>query len=153
MKALLGQFLEDRPLDTTLNTVFAPAARAALDLAQGRARDALVDLSPAAPLEARDNAAAYLRGRIDLALKDGAGAAQEFHKVTDHPGVDPWDIRHALAWLGLARAAALQGRYDDSRRDYRRFLDLWRNADPDVPLLLQARAELRALPGGAGVHA
>jgi DNA-binding winged helix-turn-helix (wHTH) protein/tetratricopeptide (TPR) repeat protein len=148
MKALLGQFLEDRPLDTTLNTVFAPAARAALDLAQGRAQDALVDLAPAAPLEARDNAAPYLRGRIDLALKDGAGAAREFHKVIDHPGVDPWDIRHALAWLGLARAEALQSRHGDSRRDYRRFLDLWRNADPDVPVLLQARTELRALPGG-----
>jgi DNA-binding winged helix-turn-helix (wHTH) protein/tetratricopeptide (TPR) repeat protein len=147
MQALLGHYLKQMPLDTTLNTVFAPAARAALDLAQGRARDALIDLAPAAPLEARDNAAPYLRGRIDLALNDGAGAAREFHKVIDHPGVDPSDIRHALSWLGLARAEALEKRYGDSRRDYERFLALWRNADPDVPVLARARSELSALPG------
>jgi DNA-binding winged helix-turn-helix (wHTH) protein/tetratricopeptide (TPR) repeat protein len=147
MQALLGHYLKQMPLDTTLNTVFAPAARAALDLAQGRARDALTALAPAAPLEARDNTAPYLRGRIYLALGDGAGAAREFHKVTDHPGVDPWDIRHALAWLGLARAEALERRYGDSRLHYERFLGLWRNADPDAPVLLRAKSELGALPG------
>jgi DNA-binding winged helix-turn-helix (wHTH) protein/tetratricopeptide (TPR) repeat protein len=146
MQALLGHYLKQMPLDTTLNTIFAPAARAALDLAQGRARHALIDLAPAAPLEARDNTVPYLRGRIYLALDDGVGAEREFHKVTDHPGVDPWDIRHALAWLGLARAEALERRYGDSRRDYARFLALWRNADPDVPVLLRARSELHALP-------
>jgi tetratricopeptide (TPR) repeat protein len=133
-------------LDTTLNTVFAPAARAGLDLAAGNARQALTELSPAAPYEGRDNAVAYLRGRIDMALADGSGAAREFHKVIDRAGVDPEDIRHPLAWLGLARAEALQSRYADSRRDYQRFLTLWRDADADAPVLIKAREELRALP-------
>jgi tetratricopeptide (TPR) repeat protein len=145
MQALLDLTLRRGPLDTTLNTVFAPTARGALALARGRARDALSALSPAAPMEGRDNAAPYLRGRIDLALNDAAGAAREFHKVIDRPGVDPWDIRHALAWLGLARAEAMQGRLADSRRDYQRFLGLWRNADTDVPVLIEARRELAKL--------
>jgi tetratricopeptide (TPR) repeat protein len=145
--SLLDQFRRDGPQDTTLNTVFAPVASATLDLTQGRARVALADLSPAAPFEARDNAAPYLRGRIYLALKDGAAAAAEFRKVIDRRGVDPEDIRHPLAWLGLARAEAMEGRFADSRRDYLKFVDLWRDADPDVPVLIQARAELQALPG------
>jgi DNA-binding winged helix-turn-helix (wHTH) protein/tetratricopeptide (TPR) repeat protein len=145
-RALLQSWLDAFPMDTTLNTVFAPAARAALDLAGGHARQALTELSPAAPYEGRDNAVAYLRGRIDLALADGSSAAREFHKVIDRAGVDPEDIRHPLAWLGLARAEALQSRYADSRRDYQRFLTLWRDADADAPVLIKARAELRALP-------
>ena len=121
---LLSLAAQRGPSDTILNVEFAPTARATLDLVQRRPGAALADLAPAAVYEARDNAVPFLRGRIDLALGDGAGAAREFAEIIDHPGVDPWDIRHPLAWLNLARARRLMGREGDSRAAYRKFFAL-----------------------------
>jgi hypothetical protein len=79
-------------------------------------------------------------------LHDGKAAAAEFQKFIDHRGVVmnfPWG---ALARLGLARAYALQGDAAKARAAYRDFLTLWKDADPDIPILKEAQAEYTKLP-------
>ena len=93
---------------------------------------------------------AYLRGEAYLMLHDGNAAAAEFQKFIDHRGLVvnfPWG---ALARLGLARAYALDAAKDPAARDkartaYQNFLTLWKDADPDVPILIQAKAEYAKL--------
>jgi hypothetical protein len=87
----------------------------------------------------------YLRGQAYLMLHDGSAAAVEFQKFIDHRGVVmnfPWG---ALARLGLARAYAIQGDTAKARAAYQDFFTLWKDADPDVPALKQARAEYAKL--------
>jgi eukaryotic-like serine/threonine-protein kinase len=72
-----------------------------------------------------------------------AGAV--FQALTGNPAHNPVLPHNVLAWLGLARARAQAGDLDGSRLAYERFLHLWRDADPDVPVRLEARAELAAL--------
>jgi hypothetical protein len=84
---------------------------------------------------------AYLRGEAYLMLHDGNRAATEFQKYIDHYGLvrnSPWG---ALARLGLSRAYAAQGDTVKARTAYQDFLTVWKDADPDVPLLQQAKAE------------
>jgi predicted Zn-dependent protease len=88
----------------------------------------------------------YVRGEAYLMLHDGKAAAAEFQKFIDHRGVVmnfPWG---ALARLGLARAYALQGDAAKARAAYRDFLTLWKDADPDIPILKEAQAEYTKLP-------
>ena len=88
---------------------------------------------------------AYVRGEAYLMLHDGNAAAAEFQKFIDHRGVvvnSPWG---ALARLGLARAYAMQGDMIKARTAYQDFLTLWKDADPDIPLLKQAKAEYAKL--------
>jgi hypothetical protein len=78
-------------------------------------------------------------------LRDGNRAAAEFQKFIDHRGLVvnfPWG---ALARLGLARAYALQGDTAKARAAYQSFLTLWKDADPDVPILKEAKAEYAKL--------
>jgi len=87
----------------------------------------------------------YVRGEAYLALHDGNRAAAEFQKFIDHPGLVstfPWGV---LARLGLARAYALQGETGKARAEYQDFLTLWKDADPDVPILKQAKFEYARL--------
>jgi predicted Zn-dependent protease len=84
---------------------------------------------------------ACLRGEAYLMLHDGNAAAAEFQKFIDHRGIVvnfPWG---ALARLGLARAYALQGNTVKTRAAYQDLLTLWKDADPDIPILKQAKAE------------
>jgi hypothetical protein len=78
-------------------------------------------------------------------MREGAKAAVEFQKVLDHRGIDPISPLSALAQLGLARAAAMAGDTVKSRLAYQNFLARWNNADPDIPLLQQAKAEYAKL--------
>jgi hypothetical protein len=78
-------------------------------------------------------------------LHDGSAAAAEFQKFIDHRGVVmnfPWG---ALARLGLARAYATEGNTAKARAAYQDFLTLWKDADPDIPILQQAKAEYAKL--------
>jgi eukaryotic-like serine/threonine-protein kinase len=84
----------------------------------------------------------YVRGKAYL---DGDRAASEFQKFIDHRGlvsIFPWG---ALARLGLARAYAVQGDTVKARVAYKDFLTLWKNADPDIPILKEAKAEYAKL--------
>ena len=87
----------------------------------------------------------YTRGQAYLLLHRGGEAAAEFQKILDHPGVVMNDPLGALAHLGMARALVLQSDTAKARAEYQHFLNLWRDADPDIPVLQQARAEYNKL--------
>ena len=87
----------------------------------------------------------YFRGLAHLRARAGTAAAAEFQRTLDHRGIAPLSPVHALARLGLARAHALAGDTGRSRAAYEDFLALWKDADPDVPILQAARAEFARL--------
>jgi eukaryotic-like serine/threonine-protein kinase len=145
------------PLDTLLQRNWLPTIRAAVALQRkdpNRAVDLLKVASTfelAAPtLATVVLCPAYLRGEAYLMLHDGNAAGAEFQKFIDHYGLVvnfPWG---ALARLGLARAYALEAAKDPAVRDkartaYQNFLTLWKDADPDVPILKEAKAEYAKL--------
>lgn len=83
----------------------------------------------------------YLRGEAYLAAKQGTAAAAEFQKILDHPGVARSEPIGALARLELGRALALSGDKAKAKPAYQEFLTLWKDADPDIPIFKQAKAE------------
>src|SRR5207237_1173081 len=89
---------------------------------------------------------AYLRGESYLAAKDGSAAITEFQKILDHSGVVGNEPIGALAHLGLGRAYALSGDSAKAKTAYQDFFALWKNADPDISILSQAKAEFAKLP-------
>ena len=86
-----------------------------------------------------------MRGEAYLALHQGAQAAAEFRKIIDHRGIVVSDPIGALAHLQLGRALALSGDRTKAKNAYQDFLTLWKDADPDIPILKQAKAEYTAL--------
>jgi serine/threonine protein kinase/tetratricopeptide (TPR) repeat protein len=87
----------------------------------------------------------FLRGRCLLEMGRGEEAAAGFRMILDHPFIDTFSINHALAHVGLARAKVLMGDKAGARKSYQDFLALWKDADPDIPILLEARAEYAEL--------
>jgi len=86
-----------------------------------------------------------VRGQAYLALHQGAEAAAEFQKILDHRGLVLCDPVGALAHLQLGRAYAISGDRTKAKAAYQDFLTLWKNADPDIPILHQAKAEYAKL--------
>ncbi|MGA7274966.1 MAG: hypothetical protein WBX14_09005, partial [Candidatus Udaeobacter sp.] len=142
------------PQNTVVQTRYLPMARSALALNSGNAQAALEALSPAAPYELghtnEDFTFAlypiYFRGQAYLAAKNGAAATAEFQKILDHASIVGNEPIGALAHLGLGRAYALSGDTVKAKTAYQDFLALWKDADADVPLLTQAKAEYAKLP-------
>jgi cytochrome c-type biogenesis protein CcmH/NrfG len=87
----------------------------------------------------------YVRGEAYLAAHQGGEAAAEFQKILDHRGIVLNEPIGALAHLQLGRAYAMQGDIAKARAAYQGFLTLWKDADPDVPILKQANAEYARL--------
>jgi DNA-binding winged helix-turn-helix (wHTH) protein/tetratricopeptide (TPR) repeat protein len=136
------------PLYTDVQHYWLPTIRAAMALNRKEANKALELLREMAPYEMAAIGwlePTYLRGRAYLMLPDGTAAAREFQKIIDHPGMVLENPVGALAHLGLARAYALQGDTAKSRAAYQDFLTLWKDADPDIPILKQAKAEYAKL--------
>jgi serine/threonine protein kinase/Tfp pilus assembly protein PilF len=146
----LGDDLAKRfPQDTIVQFIYLPMIHAALSKDPDAAIKAL---APAAPYElgavAPFNFAVYpvyLRGMAYLAAKQGASAATEFQKILDHAGVVLNEPIGPLAHLGLARAYALSGDRAKARTAYQDFFALWKDADSDLPILNQAKAEYARL--------
>src|SRR5262249_23815134 len=88
----------------------------------------------------------YVRGLAYLAAHQGGEAAAEFQKILDHREITISDPIGALAHLQLGRALALSGDQMKARTAYGSFLTLWKDADPDIPILRQAKAEYAQLP-------
>jgi tetratricopeptide (TPR) repeat protein len=136
------------PLDTRVQRYWLPAIRAGVALEHKDQVWAIELLKVATTIELGDNGSlcpAYLRGEAYLLLHDGDRAAAEFQKFIDHRGQVvnfPWG---ALARLGLGRAYALQGNTAKARAGYQDFLTLWKDADPDIPILKEAKAEYAKL--------
>jgi eukaryotic-like serine/threonine-protein kinase len=149
--ALQKQF----PLNTTLNHYWLPVARAYIELRSGQPARALTLLQEAAPYdlafplpqysEGGQLYPPYVRGQAYLALRQGKVAAAEFQTFIDHSTVVANSPLAALAHLGLARAYAVQGDAAKARSAYPDFLALWKDADPDIPILKEAKAEYAKL--------
>ena len=116
-------------------------------------RKSLVFLEAAAPYELGEPPQfqlgtlypAYIRGQAQLMAHNGAAAATEFQKFLDHRGIVLNFPLGALAHLGLARAYALSGDAAKARTAYQDFFALWKDADPDIPILKEAKAEYAKL--------
>jgi serine/threonine protein kinase/DNA-binding winged helix-turn-helix (wHTH) protein/tetratricopeptide (TPR) repeat protein len=141
-----------RPLDTMLNEYWLPTIRAAVEFSRGNPSRAIKLLRPVTAYELAPPhipgvplLPVYVRGEAHLALRQGNEAAAEFQKILDHPGIVLNCPLGALAHLGLARAYALSGDLAKARSKYQDFLTLWKDADPDIPILKQAKAEYARL--------
>jgi ATP/maltotriose-dependent transcriptional regulator MalT len=147
---------ETEKSDST-NTVFKlfwfPVVRAAIDLDAANAEQAAVDLEGAAPYELGTPQQfqlgtmypVFMRGLAYLRSGKNAQAATEFQKFMDHRGVVVNFSLGALARLGLARSYALTGDTAKAKAAYQDFLSLWKDADPDIPILKEAKAEYAKL--------
>jgi serine/threonine protein kinase/predicted Zn-dependent protease len=141
------------PQDTAVQSVYVPMMRAAASLSNAQGAKALEELAPVVPYELGISQSfvglslypVYLQGQAYLLTKQGAAAAAEFQKILDHWGIAPNDPVHAFARLALARAYALSGDSAKARSAYQDFLALWKDADPDIPILKQAKAEYAKL--------
>ena len=142
---LIDDLAKDSPLDMLLNNVALPTARAIIELQRQQPARALTLLEAARPYEFTDSGSVYVRGEAYLQARDGARAAAEFQKILDHRGIGPLDSAYALARLGLGRALALEGQTAKARAAYQDFLAFWKDADPDIPVLKQAKEEYEKL--------
>jgi serine/threonine protein kinase/DNA-binding winged helix-turn-helix (wHTH) protein/tetratricopeptide (TPR) repeat protein len=136
------------PTDTLLHAILLPTVRAAVELQANNPAKAIELLRAVSPYEFGYNAGlapTYLRGQAYLRAKDGAKAAAEFQKVLEHRGTEPASPLYALAHLGLARASVMAGDATKGRLAYQNFLALWKNADPNIPILQEAKAEYAKL--------
>ncbi|MEP7270857.1 MAG: protein kinase [Acidobacteriota bacterium] len=137
------------PLDTMQNSVWLPLIRATLELKRGTTagRDkALQLLQPARQYEPSTSfRPAWTRGQVQLQARNGALAAAEFQRIVDHRGWDVLSSLWPLAHLGLARATALEGDVVKSRQAYEDFFRLWKEADVDLPILIEAKREYERL--------
>ncbi len=124
-----------------------PAIRAAIALQRKDPRRAveLLQVTNAIELGEPRLIVVHLRGEAYLMLRDGSHAAAEFQKFIDHRTLVRNAEWGALARLGLARAYAMQGDTAKARLAYQDFLTLWKDADPDIPILKQAQAEYSKL--------
>jgi len=145
-RRLIDELVQRRPKDTRINGIWAPTIRAAIELQRGKAQPA-VDLLEGAK---RYEAAAqfwpqYVRGQAYLKLGRGAEAAVEFRKILDHRGQSLLSVLYPLAHLGLARAAAMNGDATKARQAFQDFFALWKDADTDLPVLIEAKKEYEKL--------
>ena len=138
---------KDLPNGTLWNAVQLPGIRAAIELQRGQPANAVELLASATPYERAYPEAVYLRGLAYLQQHKGPEAAAEFQKILDHKGTSwairyrSWGLYYPLSYLGLARASLLAGDTAKARIAYQDFLNLWKDADPDIPVLQQAKAE------------
>jgi eukaryotic-like serine/threonine-protein kinase len=135
------------PLDTLVQRYWLPTIRAAVALQRKDSNRAVELLQTSNDIELGDPRLLpiYLRGEAYLMLHDGNRAAAEFQKYIDHRGVVRNVPYGSLGRLGLARTYAMQGDITKARVAYQDLLTLWKDADPDLPILQQARAEYAKL--------
>jgi eukaryotic-like serine/threonine-protein kinase len=148
-KKIMDELEEAYPSNTVLMVYRLPAVKAAIALQEGRPSRALELLEAVKPYELGQPTPsplqplypAYLRGEAYLALHKPTAAAKEFQKLLDHPGIARNFPLAVLAHLQIAQAYALEGDTLKARTAYQDFLNLWKDADPDIPVLRQAKTE------------
>jgi eukaryotic-like serine/threonine-protein kinase len=154
-KALAADLDKRYPEDTIVQFDYLPSIRGRLALNKGNASDAMKSLEAAAHYELGVSRATdldwnamvpvYVRGEAYLAARQGSEAAAEFQKILNHRGLVLNRPIGALAHLGLGRAYVLQGDIPNAKAAYQDFLTLWKDADPNIPVLQQAKAEYAKL--------
>src|SRR3989442_193383 len=152
-KAMVQALEKSDPLNTVLKLYWLPTLKAAIELNSGNSAQALVFLEAAAPYELGEPPPTqegtlypvYLRGQAQLVAHNGTAAAAEFQKFLNHRGIVLNFPLGALAHLGLARAYALSGDTAKAKSAYQDFFSQWKDADPDIPILKQAKSEYAKL--------
>ena len=153
-RPLINELESKNPTNTLVKFYWVPALRASLEIHAGNPQTAASLLETAAPYELSQDSnltfmwamyPVYIRGQAYLLAHKPGPAAEEFRKVLDHPGIVQNGVFGALSRLQLARAKVMMGDRDGGRKQYQDFLSLWKDADPDVPLLREAKAEYAKL--------
>ena len=148
---IIGELAKQFPSDTMLNSAWIPVARASAEIRRNHPAKAIALLEAARPYElgagpfASGYVPIYVRGEAYLKAGDGKSAAAEYQKILDHRGVDPTNVLYTLSRLGLGRAYALEGDTGKARAAYQDFFAAWKDSDPDVPILKQAKEEYARL--------
>jgi predicted Zn-dependent protease len=152
-ESLADKLDREFPLNPSLQRYWLPSIRAAIDLHANKPAKAIELLLPAAPYELGEPGPlqvgtmypGYLRGQAFLLAAQGKEAASAFRTILDHRGIVLNCPVAAIAHLGLGRAYALEGDNARARAAYEDFLTLWKDADPDIPILKEAKAEYAKL--------
>jgi eukaryotic-like serine/threonine-protein kinase len=147
---IADQVSAERPEDTLVQHYFVPTIRAAIKLRQHDPATAIDLLRGTAKYDLAFTGfdylyPTYIRGLAYLELGNGQSAAAQFQKLIDNPGFTVRHVTGALAWLQLGRAQTMMGDEAAARKSYEAFLDLWKNADPNIPIYQQAKAEYAKL--------
>jgi hypothetical protein len=150
-RKLADQISAEKPEDTLVQHYFIPTIRAAIKLQQHDPAAAIDLLRGSAKYDLAFTGSfesvypAYIRGLAYVGLGDGQSAAAQFQKLIDNPGFTVRHVTGPLAWLQLGRAQKMMGDEAASRKSYETFLDLWKNADSDIPIYQQAKTEYAKL--------
>src|SRR6266566_4213125 len=152
-KALVKELEKNYASNTVLKLYWLPTVNAAIELNNGNSSKALLFLEAAAPYELGSPSPlqlgtlypAYLRGQSYLLAHNGPAAAAEFQKLLDHRSFVVNFVTGALARLQLARAYAMTGDTAKAKAAYQDFMNQWKDADPDIPILKEAKAEYAKL--------
>ena len=142
-EALAAKLNELSPEDTFQQKVLLPVTHSTIERARGNLRAAVDVLSPAAQFP---NVVVFFnRGCAYMAAGDQAKAVADFQTVINNPGWPSWELFEPLSQLGLAQAYAKQSDFKNSRKAYDDFFATWKDADPNIPILKQAKAEYAKL--------
>ncbi|HEU4869824.1 MAG TPA: protein kinase [Pyrinomonadaceae bacterium] len=147
-QTILNQLRTTHPTDFIINSIFSPMIQAMIEKSRGNLPEAV---RLAESVRAFDRGLVtglmnnYARGSIYLEQRRGAEAAAEFKKIIDNPAIEAYSPAHTLAYLGMARAAAINGDTAAARKSYQDFFAFWKEADSDLPVLVQARKEYEQL--------
>jgi eukaryotic-like serine/threonine-protein kinase len=145
-QALIEELEQKHPKDTLVNQIWLPEIKAAIELHRNNAQGALELLETTRRYEA---AAAFssqtLRILVYLKLGQGAQAAAEARQILEHRGQAPLSTLWPLAHLSLARASAMQGDTLQARKSYQDFFTIWKDADQEIPILIEAKREFEKL--------
>jgi eukaryotic-like serine/threonine-protein kinase len=153
-EALIQDLQKRFPFHTMVQSYWLPTIRAQIALVNQQPQQAIDMLQAARPVELGQPLSTqgpyclypvYVRGEAYLAAGQGGAAAAEFQKLIDHRGISWSCATGALARLGLGRAYALAGDKTKAHAAYQDFLALWKDAEPDIPILKEAKAEYAKL--------
>jgi tetratricopeptide (TPR) repeat protein len=139
-----------RPGHSANRPIDLPIWRATLELTRDQPNKAIEILQPLMHYERAHPSVVYLRGLAYLRARKGAEAATEFQKIADHRGTY-WGHKgqfgplYAVSYVGLAHSATLEGDTTRAKKAFQDFFALWKDADPDIPILIEARKEYAAL--------
>jgi serine/threonine protein kinase/tetratricopeptide (TPR) repeat protein len=148
---LADQVSAERPEDTLVQHYFIPTIRAAIKLQQHAPSAAIELLRGTVKYDLAFTGLfdyvypAYIRGLAYVDLGDGQSAAAQFQKVIDNPGISVRDVIGPLARLQLGRTQKMMGDNASARKSYEEFLSIWKDADPEIPIYRQAKAEYAQL--------
>jgi eukaryotic-like serine/threonine-protein kinase len=142
---LASQVGKEHPDDTLTQAVYLPLVQAAVALNNGNAKKAIDLLNPASPYDRANLPVMYVRGLAYLKMGQGNEAAREFQKILSLRNFAATDFLMSMAQLGLSRVYALRGEKQKARTAYQDLLAIWKDADPDVPILKQAKTEYAKL--------